>query len=100
MIVNLLSDRYAPAVTFMPYSSGKRLYLEAMFGTGIQLGTAAGTQADVHMQQLVLWHVGKLVETTGLLRSQDAVALLGYGFLIDLVWCKGGARGMYHNAGF
>jgi hypothetical protein len=99
MIANLLTDRFAPVMIFSPYSGIGKLIVEALFGTGIQLGSAAGSQADINAGQIVLWHVGKSVESSGLLRSQDAVAMLGYGFLIDLVWCKGGARTMYHNAG-
>lgn len=99
MLVNMLADRFAPCVIASPYSSIRRLYVECLFGTGIQLGQAAGTQADVHAGTIVLWHVGKTQEGSGLLRGQDGIALLGYGFLIDLAWMKGGFRGIYHNAG-
>jgi hypothetical protein len=100
MIGNLLADRYAPCIIFSPYSSSKRLYIEAFFGTGIQSGTVSGSSdTDVHLGDVVLWHVGKSTEVSGLLRSQDAVALWGYGHLIDLVWSKGGVRGVYHNDG-
>lgn len=99
MLVNLMTDRYAPAIIFSPYTSSPRLYLECMFGTGIQLGSAPGQQADVHMGDIVLWHVGTSVEAVSPFRSQDAVAALGYGFLVDLIWTKGGVRGIYHNAG-
>lgn len=99
MLVNMLTDRYAPAVIFNPFSASRFFTMECLFGTGVQLGSAAGAQADVHMGRIYLWHVGKTVEATGLLRSQDGVALLGYGFSWDFVWMKGGARGIWHNAG-
>jgi hypothetical protein len=41
---------------------------------------------------VTLWHVGKATGTI-------AVNALGYGFLIDLIWCKGGDTGIVHNAG-
>lgn len=92
MLVNLIASRTNPAVVFNPYSSGKRFSLEAMFGAGIQLGSGAGNQADIHLGDVTLWHVGKATGTI-------AVNALGYGFLIDLIWCKGGDTGIVHNAG-
>lgn len=99
MLVNLLSDRYAPVLVANPWSAIRTLHLEAMFGTGIQLGTSTSQQAQIHCGLLELWHVGKTTEGSGLLRSQDAVTLLGYSFLIDLVWVKGGQTGIRHAAG-
>jgi hypothetical protein len=92
MLVNATASLTTPVVTFNPYSSARRLYVECLFNSGIQLGSAAGTQADVHADKLVLWHVGKAA-------SQVGLNLLGYGFLIDLVWMKGGNTGILHNAG-
>jgi hypothetical protein len=100
LLFNALSDRYAPLLIVSPgaWLAG-RLEADALFGTGLQIGTAAGTQADCWWDEIKLWSVGKSVETSGLLRSQDAVALLGFGFLGGQVWAKGGARTLYMNAG-
>ncbi len=68
MLANLTSSLTGPVVTFSPY------------------------KADVHVEKLVLWHVGKS-------SGQIGLNLLGYGFLLDLVWMKGGGVGINHNAG-
>jgi hypothetical protein len=100
MLANLLTDRFAPCVVVNPYGRlADYLGIEALFGTGIQLGSAAGTQADIHFDTVVLWHVGKTQEVGGAARFPDAVAALGYGFLGDLVWTKGGARALSMTAG-
>jgi hypothetical protein len=99
LIFNMLSDRYAPCMVFSPYTRIGTLRVDALQGAGIQLGSAAGTQAHIQAQSITIWHGGSSTETSGLLRSQDCIALLGYSFLIDSVWCKGGVRTLYHNAG-
>ncbi len=99
VIVNALSDRYAPCVVVQPYGAARRLFVEALFGTGIQAGTVANQQAHVWLGDIRVWHVGTGKESTGLLRAQDGVALLGYHFEVGGVFIKGGYRGIYHNAG-
>lgn len=100
MLCNLLADRFAPCIVVNPYGRlDGYLSIEAAWGTGVQLGTAAGTQADIHFGTLVFWHVGKIQEVGGATRFPDAVALLGFGFLGDLIWTKGGARALSMNAG-
>jgi hypothetical protein len=99
LIFNLLADRYAPCIVFAPYTRIGTLRVDALQGAGIQLGSAAGTQAHIQAQSITVWHGGTSVEASGQLRSQDCIALLGYSFLIDSVWCKGGVRTLYHNAG-
>lgn len=99
MVANLQTDRYNPGVLLQPYSTCRRLYYEALFGCGVQAGTSTSGQADIHIGTLVTWHVGKLTEVGGAGRSTDALALLGYGFLIDLFWTKGGQRGILGTQG-
>jgi hypothetical protein len=99
-LANLLADRFAPCLIVNPYARlADLLGIEVLYGTGVQLGNAAGTQADVHFGSLVLWHVGKTREVGGATRYPDAVAALGYGFLGGLIWTKGGARALSMNAG-
>lgn len=99
-LANLLADRFAPCLVVNPYGRLADLIgIEALYGAGVQLGSAAGTQADVHFDHLVLWHVGKVREVGGATRFPDAVAALGYGFLGGLIWTKGGARALSMNAG-
>lgn len=98
-LVNLLADRYAPAVIFSPDAAFGKLAVELVFGAGVQLGTDPTTQAHIFGGEIELWHTGKGTETAGLLRSQDAVAMLGYSFGIDTIWVKGGVRGVYQNPG-
>lgn len=99
-LANLLADRFAPCLVVSPYARLADLIgIEALYGTGVQLGNAAGVQADVHFDNLVLWHVGKIREVGGATRYPDAVTALGYGFLGGLIWTKGGARALSMNAG-
>ncbi|HUC89997.1 MAG TPA: hypothetical protein VMR45_04300 [Patescibacteria group bacterium] len=98
-IFNFLSDRYAPCMIFSPYTRVGTLRIDAIQGTGIQIGSAANTQAHFQGDVITVWHCGTSTETSGQLRSQDCIVLLGYSFLIDTVWCKGGVRNIYHNAG-
>lgn len=91
MSANMQASRTAPVLVFSPYTTYHRLYLECLFGAGVQLGEAAGVQADIHGGTLVLWHVGKA--------EAEGLVLAGTGYLLDLVWMKGGKRGVYMNAG-
>jgi hypothetical protein len=99
MLFSFLSDRYAPFMIFNPYTHILNLEIDCLFGTGVQLGTNGGTNAAVHAERMILWHVGTSHEISGLLRSQDGIAMLGYDFPLGTVWMKGGRRGMYHNPG-
>ncbi len=98
-IFNMMADRYAPCMVFSPYTRAGTLRVDALQGTGIQIGTAAGTQAHFQGEIITVWHCGTSTETGGSQRRQDCIVLLGYSFLIDTVWCKGGVRNIYHNAG-
>jgi hypothetical protein len=98
-LCNLLADRYAPMLVAQQYTRIRHLEIEAVFGTGIQLGTATGVQQDIVMDDFTAWHVGTAVESTGLLRSQDGLSLLGYNYLLHRVWIKGGSRAIFHNHG-
>lgn len=99
MFVNLQVDVYNPAVLVAPWGSLGQLHMECCFATGIQMGTAAGTEAHCFADDIELWHVGLGTEGSGLLRSQNGVALLGYDHGIGHFWCKGGSRGIYHRDG-
>jgi hypothetical protein len=99
IIVNMLADRFNPCVVVQPYGGAKRLFVEAMFGAGVQAGTTSNQQAHVCLGDIRLWHVGTSIESTGLLRAQDGLALVGYHFEIGGIFIKGGYRGVYHNAG-
>lgn len=98
-IANMQADRYNPGMIFQPYSSYLRLYYEGLQGCGIQLGTSITGQADIHGGTAVLWHIGRSTEVGGLGRSTDGMVLLGYGFLLDIFWIKGGERGLFGNQG-
>lgn len=99
IIVNALADRYAPCVIVQSYGVVRRILVEALHGAGIQAGTVTNQQAHIYLGDVRLWHVGTAVESTGQLRGQDGIALLGYHFEIGGVFIKGGYRGIYHNAG-
>jgi hypothetical protein len=99
MIINMLGDRYNPAVLLRPYSAAENLLVECVFGTGIQAGTSTIQQAHIYLGNIRLWHVGTATETGGALRSQDGIALLGYHFEIHNIFAKGGVRTVYHNPG-
>lgn len=99
MLVNMLSDRYQPAVIMNPYAMSSNLQLECLFGTGVQAGTITTDQAHIRIGNIRLWHVGTATESGGLGRSQDALALLGYHFEVNGFFCKGGVRAIYHNQG-
>lgn len=100
MLVNMLADRFAPAVIAQPGARFGALRMEAMGGSGVQWGTgAASDQTDVWARTVVLWHVGKATETTGALRAQTALTLKGYSHGADVVWVKGGAKGVVHAGG-
>jgi len=99
MIVNMLSDRYNPAVLLNPYAAAENLLLECMFGTGIQAGTGGANQAHIYMGNIRLWHIGYSTEGGGAQRKQDGIALLGYHFEIKNLFAKGGVRTVYHNPG-
>ncbi|HSX42786.1 MAG TPA: hypothetical protein VLF59_01735 [Candidatus Saccharimonadales bacterium] len=99
LVFNMLSDRFAPCLVFLPYTRIGHLRVDALQAAGVQLGSAAGAQAHIQAGSITIWHGGSATESSGQLRSQDCVALLGYSFLIDYVWCKGGVRTLYHNAG-
>lgn len=98
-IVNALSDRFAPCVVVQPYGIVRRLFVEAMFGAGVQAGTVSNSQAHIWLGDIRVWHVGTGIESTGLLRSQDGLQLLGYHFEVGGVFIKGGYHGIYHSAG-
>lgn len=99
IIVNALADRFEPCVIVQPYGVVRRILVEALHGAGIQAGTSANQQAHIYLGDVRLWHVGTSVESTGQLRGQDGLILLGYHFEIGGVFIKGGYRGIYHNAG-
>lgn len=99
MLVNMLSDRYQPAVIMNPYAVSSNLQVECLFGTGVQAGTNTIDQAHIRIGNIRLWHVGTSTESGGLSRSQDALALLGYHFEVNGFFCKGGVRAIYHNQG-
>lgn len=99
MIVNLLSDRFQPAVLLNPYASATSLLLECMFGAGIQAGTNGAEQAHIYMGDIRLWHIGYDTEVSGAQRSQDGITLVGYHFEIGNLFAKGGVRTVYHNPG-
>ncbi|HSD56026.1 MAG TPA: hypothetical protein VLA92_02635 [Candidatus Saccharimonadales bacterium] len=99
MIVNMLSDRYNPAILLNPYASAENLLLECMFGTGIQAGTGGANQAHIYMGNVRLWHIGQSSEVSGAFRKQDGIALVGYHFEIKNLFAKGGVRTVYHNPG-
>lgn len=91
MLVNVLASRTEPAVVFSPYSSYREVNIEAMGGGGYKLGEAAGTQADIQGNVLRYWRVGEA--------GQEAVVLTGSGFLLDLIWGKGGTVGIMATSG-
>ncbi|HKX73019.1 MAG TPA: hypothetical protein VJM32_03335 [Candidatus Saccharimonadales bacterium] len=99
IIVNALADRFAPCVVVQPYAVVRRILVECLHGAGIQAGITSNQQAHIYLGDVRLWHVGTAIESTGLLRGQDGLALLGYHFEIGGVFIKGGYRGIYHNAG-
>lgn len=99
IIVNALSDRFQPCVVVQPYGVVRRILVECLHGAGIQAGTTTNQQAHIYLGDVRLWHVGTAVESTGQLRGQDGLILLGYHFEIGGVFIKGGYRGIYHNAG-
>lgn len=99
MIVNMIADRFQPAILFNPYSAAENLLVECLFGAGIQAGTATVDQAHIYMGNIRLWHVGYSTEVGGAQRSQDAMTLVGYHFEIRNLFVKGGVRGVYHNPG-
>jgi hypothetical protein len=99
MLVNMLADRYNPAVLLQPYAAAENLLMECMFGAGIQAGTGTTTQAHIFMGNIRLWHVGSATEGGGAQRRQDGIALVGYHFEIRNVFAKGGVRTIYHNPG-
>ena len=99
MIVNMLADRYQPAIVLNPYAGADNILLECLFGTGIQAGTGTAQQAHIVMGNVRLWHVGTSTESGGALRRQDGIALVGYHFEIRSLFSKGGVRTVYHNPG-
>lgn len=99
IIVNVLADRYNPCILIQPFGGARRLYVEALFGTGIQAGTSSSSQAHIWLGDVRIWHVGTAIESTGLLRAQDGIALVGYHFEITGIFIKGGYRGVYHAPG-
>lgn len=99
MIVNMLADRYQPAIILNPYAATDNVLMECLFGTGIQAGTGTTTQAHITMGNIRLWHVGVATESSGAFRRQDGVALVGYHFELRSLFCKGGVRAVYHNPG-
>jgi len=99
MLVNMLSDRYQPAVILNPYAVSSNLQMECLFGTGVQAGANTTDQAHIRIGNIRMWHVGTATESGGLGRSQDALALLGYHFEVNGFFCKGGVRAIYHNQG-
>ncbi|HET7302803.1 MAG TPA: hypothetical protein VFI74_05745 [Candidatus Saccharimonadales bacterium] len=99
MLFNVQADRYNPAILLNPYAVCSNITLECMFGTGMQAGTSGAAQAHIYMGNIRLWHVGQSTEGSGLLRSQDGLALLGYHFEVGNLFSKGGVRTVYHNPG-
>ena len=99
IIVNALADRFDPCIVVQPYGIARRLFVEALFGAGVQAGTVSNSQAHVWLGDVRVWHVGTSIEVSGLLRSQDGLILLGYHFEVGGVFIKGGYHGIYHNAG-
>lgn len=95
MIVNALASRTEPVLLFKPWSTFKRLYVECLFGAGIQIGEAEG-QAACRGDLLTLWHVGE-EEIASV--PQRGVYIDGTGVLIDSVWMKGGFIGIQHQPG-
>jgi len=99
MVINMLTDRYAPAIILNPYAEAENILLECLFGAGIQAGTGGTDQAHVVMGNIRLWHIGYSTEVGGAGRSQDGIALVGYHFEIRSLFAKGGVRTVYHNPG-
>ncbi len=99
MLFNMLSDRYDPVVQLNPYSVAETLIIECLFGAGIRAGTGTTQQAHIRMVNLRIWHVGYATEGSGLLRSQDALELVGYHFELISLFVKGGVRTVFHNPG-
>lgn len=99
MLFNMLADRYNPAILLNPYAACATVTLECMFGAGIQAGTSGAQQAHIFMGNIRLWHVGESTEGSGLLRSQNGLALIGYHFEVGSLFSKGGVRTVYHNPG-
>ena len=99
MIVNMLSDRYQPAVLLNPYTATTEILLECMFGNGIQAGTGTVDQAHVYMGNVRLWHIGDGSAPGGGGQSQDGLVLMGYHFEVGNLFAKGGMRTVYHNPG-
>jgi len=99
MIVNVLTDRFQPAVQLNPYAVLQTIILECLFGAGIRAGTDVTGQAHVYMDNVRLWHIGYDTEPGGAQRSQNGIELVGYHFEIKNVFAKGGVRTIYHNPG-
>lgn len=99
MIVNLLADRFQPAIQLNPYAAAENILLECLFGAGIQAGVNGAEQAHIYMGNIRLWHIGYNTEPGGAQRSQNGVELVGYHFEIKNIFAKGGVRTVYHNPG-
>lgn len=99
MIVNMLTDRYEPAIVLEPYTAAPSILLECMFGNGIQAGLNGSDQAHIYMGNIRLWHIGEGTAPGASGRIQNGIELRGYHFEIGNIFAKGGQRTIYHNPG-
>lgn len=95
MLANVQASRTAPLVVFTSWTGFSRLYVECLFGAGVQAGQEE-KQGAIRGGLLTLWHVG-LEELAGV--PQRGLHINGTGVLVDTVWMKGGYIGIQHQPG-
>jgi hypothetical protein len=95
LLISAVTGDYTKLMRFKAHSQVRRLRANCMLGNGVQLGEAGLRNQLIVSDYIRLWRVGTATSSGN---RQIAFELQGYGFSINMLWSKGGNRGVMLNS--
>lgn len=97
ILFNNLTDKWQPAIHFLPGSHCRRLHLWGNLGSGVQFGSP-GISSDMKIGTVRLWNIGEEFDAGKTPPSKTGVLFNGFNFEFEKFQVDGGNIGLDINA--